>query len=189
MFLWFPGILQFGYSEPTLVPLLTSLLSPSPCGSGPGESYSGGPGTGGGGRRGGAQLSCSTVPPCCHPALVPGPKGTERYNLGAGMGVGWRGACEGRDFREGFQEVWLGKGWFIYGWSLRKSAWVWRTLLLNILGFPGGSVGKEFACNAGDSLQLRRPGFNPWVGKIWRRKWQPTPLFLPGKSHGQSLAG
>ena len=105
------------------------------------------------------------------------------------MGMGWRGACEGRDFREGFQEVWLGKGWFIYGWSLRKSAWVWRTLLLNILGFPGGSVGKEFACNAGDSLQLRRPGFNPWVGKIWRRKWQPTPLFLPGKSHGQkSLA-
>ena len=29
------------------------------------------------------------------------------------------------------------------------------------------------------------------VGKIsWRRKWQPTPVFLPGKSHGQrSLAG
>ena len=32
---------------------------------------------------------------------------------------------------------------------------------------------------------------DPWVGKIpWRRKWQPTPVFLPGKSHGQrSLAG
>ena len=30
-----------------------------------------------------------------------------------------------------------------------------------------------------------RPGFDPWVGKIpWRRKWQPTPVFLPGKSHG-----
>ena len=30
-----------------------------------------------------------------------------------------------------------------------------------------------------------------WVGKIfWRRKWQPTPVFLPGESHGQgSLAG
>ena len=28
--------------------------------------------------------------------------------------------------------------------------------------------------------------FDPWVGKIpWRRKWQPTPEFLPGKSHGQ----
>ena len=29
------------------------------------------------------------------------------------------------------------------------------------------------------------PGFNPWVGKIpWRRKWQPTPVFLPGEFHG-----
>ena len=36
-----------------------------------------------------------------------------------------------------------------------------------------------------------RPWFNPWVRKIpWRRKWQPTPVFLPGKSHGQrSMVG
>ena len=28
-----------------------------------------------------------------------------------------------------------------------------------------------------------RPGFDPWVGKIlWRRAWQPTPVFLPGES-------
>ena len=35
------------------------------------------------------------------------------------------------------------------------------------------------------------PGFDPWVGKIpWRRKWQPTPVLLPGKFHGQrSLVG
>ena len=40
-------------------------------------------------------------------------------------------------------------------------------------------------------LQCRRPGFDPWVGKIpWRRKWQSTPVLLPGKSHGQrSLVG
>ena len=40
-------------------------------------------------------------------------------------------------------------------------------------------------------LQCRRCRFDPWVRKIpWRRKWQPTPVFLPGKSHGQrSLAG
>ena len=33
--------------------------------------------------------------------------------------------------------------------------------------------------------------FNPWVGKIsWRRKWQPTPVFLPGEFHGhRSLVG
>ena len=40
-------------------------------------------------------------------------------------------------------------------------------------------------------LQCGRPGFNPWVGKIpWRRKWQSTPVLLPGKSHGRrSLVG
>jgi len=44
---------------------------------------------------------------------------------------------------------------------------------------PGGSDGR--VC-----LQCGRPGFNPCVGKIpWIRKWLPTPVFLPGKSHGQ----
>ena len=51
--------------------------------------------------------------------------------------------------------------------------------------FPCGSDVKSIC------LQCGRPGFNPWVGKIpLRRKWQPTPVFLPGKSHGQRrLAG
>ena len=45
--------------------------------------------------------------------------------------------------------------------------------------------GKESAC------WYRRCGFDTWVRKIpWRRKWQPTLVFLPGKFHGQrSLAG
>ena len=40
-------------------------------------------------------------------------------------------------------------------------------------------------------LQCGRSGFDPWVGKIpWRRKWQPTPVLLPGKSHvWRSLVG
>ena len=40
-------------------------------------------------------------------------------------------------------------------------------------------------------LQCRRPGFDLWVRKTpWRQKWLPTPVFLPGKSHGQrSLVG
>ena len=40
-------------------------------------------------------------------------------------------------------------------------------------------------------LKCGTPRFDPWVEKIlWRRKWQPTPVYLPGKSHGQrSLAG
>ena len=54
----------------------------------------------------------------------------------------------------------------------------------HFLGFPGGSAVKNLPANAGDLGSIL------WVGKIpWRRKWQPTPVFLPGKSHGQrSLA-
>ena len=59
-------------------------------------------------------------------------------------------------------------------------------------GFPDSSVGTESTYNdTGDRLQCKRPRFNPWVGKLpWIWKWQPTPVFLPGESHGQrSLTG
>ena len=48
--------------------------------------------------------------------------------------------------------------------------------------------GNEFICQC---RRHRRGGFHPRIGKFpWRREWQPTPVFLPGKSHGQrSLAG
>ena len=51
-------------------------------------------------------------------------------------------------------------------------------------GFPSGSSGKEPTCQC---RRLKRCGFDAWVGKMpsWRRAWQPTPIFLPGKSHGQ----
>ena len=53
------------------------------------------------------------------------------------------------------------------------------------LGYPRWLSGKEFSCQIGDGK------FDPWVGRIpWRRKWQPTPVFLPGNSHGHnSLVG
>jgi len=56
------------------------------------------------------------------------------------------------------------------------------------MGFPGGSVVKNTPANAGD---IRRYRFYPCIMKIlWRRKRQPTPVFLSGKSHGQrSLVG
>ena len=52
------------------------------------------------------------------------------------------------------------------------------------LGLPRWLSCKESTFNAGDRVSI------PGLGKIsWRRAWQPTPLFLPGKSHGQkSLA-
>ena len=53
--------------------------------------------------------------------------------------------------------------------------------LCRSLDFPGGSVVKNPPANA-----CRRCKFRPWVGKLlWRKKWQPTLVFLVGKSHGQ----
>ena len=50
------------------------------------------------------------------------------------------------------------------------------------LGFPGGSVVKNLPANAGDMCSIKKIP--------WRRKWQLTPVFLPGNSHGQrSLVG
>ena len=50
-------------------------------------------------------------------------------------------------------------------------------------GLPRWLGGKESACQGS---RPRRLGFDPWIRKIpWRRKWQPTTVFLPGKSHGQ----
>ena len=49
-----------------------------------------------------------------------------------------------------------------------------------LTGFLWWLSSKEPAC------QCRIYGFDPWVGKIpWSRKWQPIPVFLPMKSHGQ----
>ena len=65
---------------------------------------------------------------------------------------------------------------------------------INILFHFGGmgGVGWFPVCSDGKKicLQLRRPGFDPWVRKIpWRREWLPTPVFLSEESLGQrSLA-
>ena len=60
-----------------------------------------------------------------------------------------------------------------------KDGWNSDQLILPV-GLPWWLSGKESAC------QCKRHSFNPWVGKIpWRRKWQSTLVFMPGKSHGQ----
>ena len=60
--------------------------------------------------------------------------------------------------------------------------------ILNSLTGPGGTSGKEPTCQC---KRFKRCGYDCWVGKMaWSRKWQPTPVFFPGKSHGQrSLVG
>ena len=66
--------------------------------------------------------------------------------------------------------------------------WVNYMISMSISGLPRWLSGKESVCQC---RWPRRHRFNPWAGKIpWRRKWQPSIVFLLGKSHGQrSLVG
>ena len=88
------------------------------------------------------------------------------------------GECSHRDMR---QSIGVGELDFWGAESLSIS-------MGNHMGFPTWLSGKESTCQC---MRHRRLVFNLWVGNIpWRRKWQPTPVFLPGKFHGQrSLAG
>ena len=62
------------------------------------------------------------------------------------------------------------------------TSWATRDIIQNV-SFPGGASDREPACWC---RRHRRFRFDPSVGKFsWRRKWQPTPVFLPRKSHGQ----
>ena len=65
---------------------------------------------------------------------------------------------------------------------------LWRAIPKRLSELPKWHGGKESACQY---RRHKRNRFVIWVGKIpWRRKWQSTPVFLHGKSHGQrSLAG
>ena len=58
----------------------------------------------------------------------------------------------------------------------------------SVLGILDGNMVKNLPSDTGDARERR---FSPLIGKIpWRRKWQPTPVFLPGKFHGRrSLVG
>ena len=58
---------------------------------------------------------------------------------------------------------------------------VWASIA-NYCRLQGGTSGKGPACQC---RRHKRLEFKPWVGKIpWRKKCQPTPVFLPGESHG-----
>ena len=67
---------------------------------------------------------------------------------------------------------------------LAGTMFIFFTTLSTELGLPWWLGIKESAC------QCRKPEFDPWIRKIrCRRKWQPTLVFLPGKSHGQRSLG
>ena len=83
--------------------------------------------------------------------------------------------------------------WRLQDGSLPASSSLWR--LQECLGLwqhhcppglPSVCLWLPMASYACQCRRQKRLGFDPRVGKIpWRRKWQPTPVFLPGESHGQ----
>ena len=98
-------------------------------------------------------------------------------------------------FSEGWR--WLQRGAEVCNGSSREQKFLSRKVM-GILGGASLSGWRGRASPRGSAVEnclqcksYRRCGFDPWVGKIlWRRAWQPTPVFLPGESHGQkSLAG
>ena len=71
--------------------------------------------------------------------------------------------------------------WGIVSMALLRSRASWTRF--NKVEIPRWCSGKESACQC---RKCKRCRFNLWVRKIpWSRKWQPTSVFLPGKSHGQ----
>ena len=98
-------------------------------------------------------------------------------------------------------KIWY-RDWIIWGqepgqlWFLKIQLMLcsspWEEFILSLpycsSGLPNWCSGKE---PAWQSRRCRKHEFHPWVGKSsWSRKWQHTPVFLPGKFHEQrSLAG
>ena len=96
-------------------------------------------------------------------------------------------------------------GRFFTNWATRKPREVTRVVLSKLLPRGGRKsslyvtvlaigiyLGKRFLelpwwlSGKGSTCQCRRCGFDSWIGKIpWRRKWQPSPVFLPGKFCGE----
>ena len=71
----------------------------------------------------------------------------------------------------------------------KKEVFIYQCMCIAFIGLPRWLSGKKES--AGQCRRHRRPEFDPWIGKIlWGRKWQPTPVLLPGKSHEQrSMVG
>ena len=109
---------------------------------------------------------------CHNPSFPGGPSGKES-------------SCQCRRHKRLGFDPWVGKiPWIGNGTTLQYSC------LGNSMDIMGSSG--SLSCGAREVRFLCAwLGGNPWVGKIpRRRKWQPTPVFLPGESHGQrSLAG
>jgi len=93
--------------------------------------------------------------------------------------VGWHD-CLNRHGSEQTLGDGEGQGLYCSPWGLKEPDVTEQRNDTHTDGLCWWFCGEELAC------RCRRHRFNPWVRKIsWRRKWQPFPVFLPGKSQGQ----
>ena len=93
----------------------------------------------------------------------------------------------GKEDLQSITELWTRSFMGFDNWvkpQLQRLPFIWTwTLVIRYQGFPGGTVSKESACQCRRHKGCR---FDPWVGKSpWSKKWQPIPVFFPGKFHGQ----
>ena len=121
-------------------------------------------------------------------ALFGGSAGKESAcNVGdVGLIPGWgRSAGEGKGYSLQYSGQENSMDYIVHGVAKSQTRLSdFHFLLFFILGFPDGSVGKESAC------RCRRPGFDPWVGKIpWRRERLLTSVFWPGEFRGLESMG
>ena len=98
----------------------------------------------------------------------------------------WQGNFKERKIRK--QEQWIQKLKYFKQWDffliLFELHYLKYILGSDYKDFPGTS-GEEPACQC---RRCKRLGFSRWVRKVpWRRAWQPTPVFLPGEFHGQTM--
>ena len=92
------------------------------------------------------------------------------------------------------EEEWKECSWSSWASVLGRSSLPWCLLLLfpvNLISRSRVSGASLVAQMVKICLQCRRPGSDPWIGKIsWGWEWLPTPVFWPQQFHGQrSLAG
>jgi len=99
--------------------------------------------------------------------------------------VGWHHWLNGHEFELAMDR----KAWRTAVHGVTKS-WTWLSNWTG-LNWTYPQLASLVAQRGSICLQCGRPRFDPWIRKIpWRRKWQPTPVFLPEESHGQrSLVG
>ena len=114
---------------------------------------------------------------------------------------GKESACQCRGKRSESKSCSIGVWLFVTPWTIQSMEFSRLNTgvdsLSRLLGiFPAQGSNQVFCIAGGfftswvtrEAHQCRRHGFSPWVGKIpQRRKRQPTPVYLPGKSHGQRI--